>query len=291
VLVELTGKELGALFELDRLPMLIGRASHAGVWLADETVSGEHAELSLEADALRVNDLGSHNGTFVNERAAPGPTVLHDGDYLRLGATVLKFTWMYPLEKQALRSLVELTLRDPLTRLYNRRYFDDRLRSEVSFARRQGSLLSLLMVDIDHFKDVNDTFGHQVGDRVLELVAAAMQGLVRPEDVLARYGGEEFVVIARDTPLRSAEILAERIRRHIEELSAEQPGGELRVTVSVGVTCLDPRMPCSPAELVSAADEALYRAKGAGRNRAASEVPHQPPSVSYDKPSTCRPPA
>jgi diguanylate cyclase (GGDEF)-like protein len=122
-------------------------------------------------------------------------------------------------------SVYEAALRDPLTRAYNRRYFDDRLFSELSFARRHGAPLGLLMVDLDHFKRINDVYGHQAGDVVLRVVAATIQRLMRPEDVVARYGGDEFVVIARGTTLRNAEILAERSAPASNRWISTGPGG------------------------------------------------------------------
>jgi diguanylate cyclase (GGDEF)-like protein len=135
--------------------------------------------------------------------------------------------------------------------------------------------LSVLLVDIDHFKRVNDTYGHAVGDLVLQTVAACIQRLLRPYDVLCRYGGEEFVVVTRDTSLRNAEILAERIRRHVEHLHFDLTGTPAAVTVSVGVSSIEPKLSDgSEAEaLLSSVDRALYEAKEAGRNRICSTPP------------------
>ena len=165
-------------------------------------------------------------------------------------------------------TLFELTLRDPLTRCYNRRYFERRLHEEFSFARRQRTALSLLLIDIDHFKRINDKYGHPVGDLVLEHVAASVQNMMRPEDVLARYGGEEFVVIARDITAENAEILAERIRRHVLALQVPLPGTVIHVSASIGVATMSAESPYAACEdLVVAGDEAMYEAKNAGRNR------------------------
>jgi diguanylate cyclase (GGDEF)-like protein len=123
----------------------------------------------------------------------------------------------------------------------------------------------VLIVDIDHFKRVNDSLGHLAGDRVLRLVAATVHHIMRPEDVVARYGGEEFVVIARNTNLDQAAVLAERVREHVAELMADWEGQTVRVTASVGVAVLEPEHPSVEA-MIEAADEALYEAKRAGRN-------------------------
>jgi diguanylate cyclase (GGDEF)-like protein len=184
------------------------------------------------------------------------------------------------LEERALVSLFELTVRDPLTRAYNRRYLMPHLRSELSFAARQGMSLAVLIVDIDFFKRVNDAHGHAVGDAVLQLVANTIQRLLRPYDVLCRYGGEEFVVVARDTSLRNAEILAQRIRNHVENVRFDVDGGTDAVTVSVGVTAVAPQTGSEDADaLLIAADDALYVAKEAGRNRVRTSVVPQTSSA------------
>ena len=273
VLLELEGSQPGALFSIHAPCALIGRGANADVILDDATISVEHARLTLDGDGAYIEDLSSRNGTFINNQRVEQRTRLDDGDYLRLGggSTVVKFSMMGASEERALRTLFELTLRDPLTRLYNRRYFDDRLHGEFAFAERHGTVLGLMMIDVDHFKQVNDNCGHQVGDMVLRLVASSIQTMMRPEDVLARYGGEEFIAIVRATSLRNLEILGTRVCHRIQALSPDLPVDDLTVTVSVGVSCMGPDTPSASADaLLSSADEALYAAKAAGRNRAST---------------------
>jgi diguanylate cyclase (GGDEF)-like protein len=270
LLFVIQGPLLGTVISIKGASALIGRGLAADVLLRDETISRAHARVSVTEHGIYIADLQSQGGTFVNDAKVVGSVKLHDGDRLRFGrGTVVKFSLVDAVEENALLTLFELTLRDPLTRTYNRRYFDRRLHEEFSFARRQQSALSLLLIDIDHFKRVNDKYGHPVGDMVLELVAASIQKVTRPEDVLARYGGEEFVVIARGASSENAEVLAERIRRHVLALSVPLPGAEVRVTVSVGVATMsaDSSYP-SCEELVVAVDDAMYQAKSLGRNRA-----------------------
>ncbi len=275
LLFVLQGPDQGAVFPIPH-GGLIGRDSKSDIVLGSDTVSREHARLTLHGGQAYVADLGSSSGTFVNGERAVGRTRLADGDYLQFGATLLKFSLVDELEENALCTLYELTLRDPLTRLYNRRYFDERLRSEFSFAARQRTPLALLIVDLDHFKRVNDTHGHPTGDRVLSLVASSIGRMMRPEDVLARYGGEEFVVIARHTSLRNAEILGERIRRAVAGLSVELEHGVLGISASVGVASIGPgTFPPDAELLLGAADEALYRAKQGGRNRVVTAHPNR----------------
>lgn len=228
---------------------------------------------------MYLADDGSRNGTFLNDRRVSVPERLHDGDHIRIGNTIMRFSLVDALEERALTSLFELTVRDPLTRAYNRRYLMPHLRGELSFAARQGMSLALLLVDIDFFKRINDTYGHAAGDAVLQLVANTIQRLLRPYDVLCRYGGEEFLVVARDTSLRNAEILAQRICHYVESLRFEVEGGTDSVTVSVGVTAVTPEAGAEdPDALVSAADDALYVAKEAGRNRVYTSVAPRPSS-------------
>ena len=263
------------MFAVEGADILIGRGSHADVIIADEAVSREHARLSLSNGQAFIEDQGSQGGTFLNGVAISGRTRVKDGDQIGLGrSSLIKFSLVDPLEEQAMLTLFELTLRDPLTRAYNRRYFDRRLLEEFSFARRQVSALALLIIDIDYFKRVNDSYGHPVGDLVLQLVASAIQRVMRPEDVLARYGGEEFVVIARHTSLNNARVLGERIRRHVAGLSVPLLGDAIHVTVSVGVAALsDETDYSSREELVAAVDAAMYCAKDAGRNRVCTAAP------------------
>jgi two-component system cell cycle response regulator len=158
---------------------------------------------------------------------------------------------------------------DPLTQTHNRRALVERLTEEMERARRYGLHLSVLMVDLDHFKAINDSYGHVVGDEVLRGVSGTLQREARTVDIVARYGGEEFVVVLPETGSEGALALAERIRARVAGTPAV-PGGEygwLRVTVSIGVATVPAPGVNMPEELIAAADEALYRAKAEGRNR------------------------
>ncbi|MBW1680192.1 MAG: diguanylate cyclase [Deltaproteobacteria bacterium] len=173
--------------------------------------------------------------------------------------------------KKANEEIRILSVTDPLTGCYNRGYLMDRLPQEVKKARRYGRPLTLIMGDIDHFKRVNDTYGHQAGDRVLKEFATRIRNSFRAEvDWLARYGGEEFIVVAPDTHFRGGCILAERLRQVIEENPIPLPAEEVRITASFGITCLDPKTAedeITAEILVNLADQYLYQAKEEGRNR------------------------
>ena len=169
--------------------------------------------------------------------------------------------------------LANLGLIDPLTEVNNRRFFDQRLEEEIMRTMRGKAPLACLLIDVDHFKRINDSYGHQAGDSVLRQVAAVLRQHLRGQDVLARYGGEEFVALLSSATLERAEIIAERIRTALEqrELPLES-GDKLRITASIGVSVLHPRQHHGEfkrlgTELVERADQALYRAKESGRNR------------------------
>jgi len=214
---------------------------------------------------------GTQNGQRFRLRKR-GLPLLGNGSRVHIGLqTVLKFIWADDLEAEYQRKLVEGALQDPLTGLYNRRLLEDRLASELAAAKRHGRLVSVLMVDIDHFKAVNDRLGHLAGDEALRMVARTLLATIRKEDFVARFGGEEFVVIARETGLDGAQLLGERIRRAVERSRCVWQDQELSVTVSVGATVSALPAEFVPGqtepELIDGADRALYRAKQEGRNR------------------------
>jgi two-component system, cell cycle response regulator len=163
-------------------------------------------------------------------------------------------------------SLERLSITDGLTQVHNHRYFQDRLREEFRRAQRYDDPLSLILIDLDHFKAFNDTHGHQVGDLVLCDVAGALQRSVRETDLLARYGGEEFAILLPRTPLAGALTVAERVWREVGSLRTG-PQHSLSVTASVGVSSFPHHAVTSPEQLVRTADQALYRSKSEGRNR------------------------
>jgi diguanylate cyclase (GGDEF)-like protein len=271
-LLVLAGPQFGEVFPLpaDR-DLLVGRRDDADLQIRDDGVSRRHATIRVQGEGAVVADLGSANGTYVDGKRVP-EIAIADGARIQIGGhTTLKFIWADEIEALYQMRLAEGALQDPLTGLYNRRHLDERLASELAGAQRHTRPLSLLMIDIDHFKQVNDDRGHLAGDEALKMVAFVLRGAVRKEDVLARYGGEEFVVIARETPLDGARALAERIRRAVEKSRFAWQGAELGVTVSIGVTVAASLAEYVPGrterELVESADRALYLAKQQGRNR------------------------
>ncbi len=170
--------------------------------------------------------------------------------------------------KEANQKLLEMAVRDGLTGLYNRRYFQERLTEEISRIKRYGGELSLILLDVDHFKRVNDTYGHLVGDEVLKGLAHILVCETRQSDIVARYGGEEFIILLPSTSLDGALVLAERLRKRVAETTFyDEDDRPFKVTISLGVSYLSSSCPKGERELLQTADKALYLSKNQGRNR------------------------
>lgn len=184
---------------------------------------------------------------------------------LLLGSTYVMLDHLGDKLDTAQQALLEASIRDELTGLHNRRYLMARLNEEFERARRKGTALGLLMMDVDHFKAVNDKYGHPAGDEVLRSIAQTLASMLREYDVGGRYGGEEFAVVLAETTPADMVKLAERIREAIEQLDAHGNATGIHVTISIGVAVL--RDDDSTETLLQRADTALYKAKKAGRNR------------------------
>ncbi len=263
----LTGNAAGQLFKCGKVLITMGRSPQADLRLDDDGISRHHARIRSETGRSWVEDLSSRNGTFVNGERIEGDVELKDGDKIQVGrGTVLRFGFQDALDESFHENLLSSALRDGLTKLFNKRYLMDRLDSELKFAQRHETSLSLLMIDIDHFKKVNDTHGHLAGDAVLVHIAQVLTRAVRNEDVVARFGGEEFAIILRAIGIEPALHMAERLRRQVEAAVVRCTAGELKTTISIGVAGFPSTMAKMPEQLVEAADQALYRAKHEGRN-------------------------
>ena len=266
-LIVLAGSAMGEMFKLTSSPTIIGRGQTSHVRMMDEGISREHCDIRIEGEHMVLRDLGSTNGTFC-QGARVERHVLEDGDKILVGSsTVLKFTYHDSLDELFQRQMYESALRDDLTKTFNKKYFTDRLESEYAFAMRTRNPLSLVVFDLDHFKEVNDTHGHPAGDEVLAQVSHVVATLIRAEDVFARVGGEEFAVICRATDRPAAQAVAERMRQTVASHRFDVEGKTIPIAISAGTASVpDPRI-ADPQALIAAADQALYEAKRTGRNR------------------------
>jgi two-component system cell cycle response regulator len=275
--IVISGKSVGRMFKITAPEMVIGRATDSQIQLEDEGVSRRHVKVLWAPDgSVRIQDLQSTNGTYCDGVRVESH-LLQDGQKVQLGnATILKFSYQDDLEESFQRQLYESATRDNLTRLYNRKFFVERLRAEFSYALRHGTPLTLVLLDVDNFKRVNDTRGHPCGDYVLTKLGSVLLDSVRSEDVLARWGGEEFGLILRACPADHGYLLADRIRRKVEGTKFHYAGEDIPLTVSAGFATLQSGNFQTPENLITAADQNLYLAKRGGRNKvepAAAKLP------------------
>jgi diguanylate cyclase (GGDEF)-like protein len=264
-LVCIHGDTLGKRWEIGAA-LTIGRSSSCDIVLDVDSVSRQHARLEERDGAMWVTDLGSTNGTFVDD-AAVRERPLRDGDRIRVGRSVFKFLTGENVEANYHEEIYRLVTVDGLTQVANRRHFDDVLAGEVARAEREGAPLSLILLDLDHFKRTNDTFGHVVGDAVLRQVASVLAPVVEGRGVLARTGGEEFGVIAPELGIKATASFAEELRVAVASMdfAADEP---IPCTVSLGVAQWAANE--AAEALYERADQALYRAKQGGRNQVAT---------------------
>lgn len=277
-LTVLKGVTAGQVFALERDTHVLGRGTDADVWIDDPGVSRSHARLATSPDgSVWAFDLGSTNGTFVDGvPVLDGGERVRDGARLQLGPTVVLRYAVTDVEEDALQKrLYESSTRDALTLAYNRKHVSERLETELAYAHRHGTKLSVLLLDLDDFKAVNDTYGHLAGDRVLRQVSAEVQRTIRTEDVLGRWGGEELLLVARGIGRSAARRLGERVRVAVAALRVDVDGGAVVApTLSLGAATLSEVAEGATAEvLLALADERLYLAKARGKNRVVG-APH-----------------
>jgi two-component system, cell cycle response regulator len=258
--------ELGRRHILSRALMRMGRGRDNDIVVPSDAVSRHHAQLERRAADIVVSDLQSTNGTFINnERVFLEERRLRRGDQLRLGDTVFKYLSGSDIEAQYHVAITHMAVTDGLTNLCNRKQVDTLLAEEVRRAQRYRRELSILMLDVDHFKRINDTHGHLAGDGILTRLAVLLQQHLRPDDTLGRYGGDEFCMILPETSLSNAAYIAESLRAVVSDRPFAAERTTLSVTVSIGAAELQPSMQYS--DLYRSADAMLYRAKQLGRNR------------------------
>jgi diguanylate cyclase (GGDEF)-like protein len=267
VLVRTDGAHAGEVFSVDGSGVTLGRHGDSEVCIHDAGVSRHHARILPSASGFLVEDLDSRNGVFLRGERID-QRMLHDGDVVHIGPRVsFRFALVDAGHEDLLRQLYRSSTRDALTQAYNRRHFDERLHTEIAFALRHRSDISVILFDIDFFKKVNDEHGHPAGDAVLRHVAKVAMNQIRTEDVFARYGGEEFAVLLRGIDLAGCARAAERIRTTVDVLPAVYGQQPIPVTLSGGCASLSECDPRSGDQILSLADERLYAAKESGRNR------------------------
>jgi diguanylate cyclase (GGDEF)-like protein len=275
-LVFLTGDLLAVPIPLEREEVILGRAGGVDVRINDTKVSRHHAKINTIYDDEKkvaeyvVTDLNSRNGTLLNGQKIIEET-LQNGDKITVGDHILRFELLDEIDREYQRQIHRLLSHDDLTGLLSSRSFFSELRREASRAKIKNRPFCVLMMDVDHFKKVNDTHGHLTGSKTLEEIGSCITQNLRSGDVAARFGGEEFAAFLLDAELSQALVAAERIRSEIEkqEFSVVRQGKFTkahRVTISIGISAF-PSDSSDPIELVEMADSALYRAKREGRNR------------------------
>jgi diguanylate cyclase (GGDEF)-like protein len=261
-----TGPGMGTRYCLSDSPVVIGRGTDCDIHINDFSVSRRHVRVEPGADGYYAVDLQSTNGTFVND--VPGAvSKLSDGDYLRVGNCIYRFLAGGNVEAEYHEEIYRLTIIDALTEIYNKRYLMEYLDRELARSARYHRPLTLILLDIDLFKTINDEHGHLGGDFTLRELAACIRSVIRKEELFARYGGEEFVVVLPETTLDGAVSLCERIRMIIEKHTFRFEDKSFHITVSLGVANTNGDEALTPMELLRQADEKLYQAKRAGRNR------------------------
>lgn len=245
--------------------LTIGRGSENDLALPADCVSRNHCRLEQRQGRWCVVDLGSKNGTFVGSSEITKEALLAPGVMLKVGDTIIKFLAGSDVEAQFLEAVHRMAIQDPLTGLDNRRAFDEAIDRELARARRYRRPLSLAMLDIDHFKGINEAVGHVVADVVLQELAAVLKARLRIGDVLARLGGEELAILFPEADLAAARRAAEALRHEVETHRFSTSKGLVPVTVSIGIAELELEM-CAE-NLLERADQRLFDAKRAGRNR------------------------
>jgi two-component system cell cycle response regulator len=264
-LVVIYGDDLGRKFNLDAPSILIGRSNTSDVQIDQESVSRNHAKILNTGKSVLLRDLGSTNGTYVNDDLVD-EYVLRDGDLIKIGRTIFKFLSGGNVENSYHEEIYRLTTIDGLTQIFNKRYFMEMLEREISRAHRYHRALSMAMFDIDHFKHVNDTYGHLAGDHVLRHLASTVKNNIRREDILARYGGEEFAIIFPEIDLQGARCIADKLRKLVAGTPFKFEDTDIVITISLGVASCHENLH-EPTEFIRLADEKLYEAKQTGRNR------------------------
>jgi two-component system, cell cycle response regulator len=263
-LVMIYGPHLGRRYPLNGTELRIGRGADNDMVIDMDNVSRAHAKVTKKDDGIYVEDMGSTNGSYVNDIEVKNDR-LRNGDLVKIGGAILKFIQGGNIEALYHEEIYRMTIVDGLTQIHNKRYFLEFLDREMARCSRYDRPLSLVMFDVDHFKKLNDTYGHLAGDYVLKRLAELIAKHVRKEELFARYGGEEFAIIMPETTGKKAGIFCDKIRRMIESTPFTYENKEIKVTISLGLATMGRHR--EVLAFIKAADEMLYKAKANGRNR------------------------
>jgi diguanylate cyclase (GGDEF)-like protein len=269
VLILIRGTPQGKKYSLKgQRVFLLGRDKSVEIQLDDANISRQHAQLTFDGDKIFIEDLGSRNGTFLNDEPIGATKVaLAKEDMIKLGSTVLKYLPAGQLETLYHINLTNAASMDKLTGLYNRKYISEVLEVEFKRAKALHSNISVVLFDIDNFKKINDTHGHDCGDYVLSTLGAQVKASgLRERDLAGRYGGEEFIVVLTNSNAEQAADVAERIRKRIEQHEFLYENKRIPVTVSLGVSSIRKDFHMG-SDLYKQADKALYESKRNGKNK------------------------
>lgn len=275
ILITLDGRRINERFVIKKKKNIVGRDIAVDIPISDSEISRRHFYLIWEnySDGIdefpicKIGELGSTNGTQVNGQELRGEKLITDGDLIRVGQTMLGFFVKDERVLQLDQLLLQMALLDSLTGMHMREFFFSELHREFQRARRHNRPLAVGMLDIDFFKNVNDRYGHQVGDNVLRQLGEILRDALREGDICGRYGGEEFAILFPETDKEGALKAAERIRRAVDVHHFSGPdGGKIHLTVSIGIACLS-SFHTDKSRLLEEADRSLYQAKSCGRNQ------------------------
>ena len=261
-----TGPSMGTRFPLGDVAIVLGRGSDCEIRINDHSVSRKHARIQPGADGYYAVDLQSTNGSYINDVPA-SMCRLKDGDYLRVGNCIYRFLMGGNVEAEYHEEIYRLTIIDALTDIHNKRYFLEFLDRELARSSRYDRPLTLIMIDIDRFRAINEDLGHLGGDFTLRELSSRIKGNIRKEELFARYGGEEFAVVLPETTGEGALLLGERLIRVVNQQPFQYESKNYNVTISAGIATTTGEKNINSLELIRRADEKLYQAKNDGRNR------------------------
>jgi two-component system cell cycle response regulator len=267
VLLQYDGGAAGKKFILTTDSVLLGRkADKVQVWIDDASVSREHCQIEFTGTHAVVTDLGSLNHTFVNDKMVMQSADLNHGDMLRVGNVRLRYFAHGSADQLLFDRIYRMAVQDRMLEIFRRDYLLEKLEEVFRVAKGTQGELSLAFLDLDKFKSINDTHGHDAGDLVLKEVCKVVKPILRPSDVFGRYGGEEFCIIMPQTGVDAAVQLSEKIRVAVQVAHIEYEGTMIPITVSIGVGAYLPDM-ATPQDLIKVADSLVYESKHGGRNR------------------------